>query len=151
MKWLNDIETYIYRSEDQLDKKDKWVVSDWRCNAEFFATKADAIAYVRENKKEFIEEYKLYTGEIGRCQECLNIFKQLWDAYYCEDCFEENALEEHLTKDRWLYNYGEESEDTPEGTFFYGNEKELEDYLETYKEKYDTKKENLIFKEGTDE
>lgn len=61
------------------------------------------------------------------------------------EIFDKATLQEHLSMDRWLFS---NEDDEPNNTFFYGTEEELEDYLETYKNKYDTKKEDLVFKKG---
>lgn len=66
MKWLNNIETDIYRVSYNHPTGDNWVVSDWEMDATFFKTKEDAISFVRKHKKELQKEYKEYVEKVGK-------------------------------------------------------------------------------------
>ena len=56
-KWAGKYEIYIYWEEDEFDDEN-WVISDSDCNIERFTTKKEAIEYLKDNKEDYIQEYK---------------------------------------------------------------------------------------------
>ncbi len=108
------------------------ILSDWRNYDELINDISNEILIKEEELEEVMEEEEIMSFDIK--------------AELAHQEYLEKQELEHKKQDRWLYN--KEHGDNEENTFFYGNEEQLDEYLENYKHKYNEQKKDLIFIKG---